>query len=155
VVRVASERADAPEIVRLIDELDAYQKPLYPPESHHGIDIAALLQPNVVFAAARDGGEAVGCGAVVIEDGWAELKRMYVRPPWRGRGVAQAVLAFLEQGARERGVALVRLETGIAQPQALRFYERAGYVRRGPFGDYALDPNSVFMEKRLVEGALP
>jgi len=149
-VRIAIERPDQPAAIALIDELDAYQKPLYPAESHHGIDIAALLQPNVVFVMAREGDEAVGCGAVVFEHGWAELKRMYVRPALRGRGVAQAMLAFLEAQAVERGMPLVRLETGYLQPDALRLYERAGYVRRGPFGGYGPDPNSVFMEKRLV-----
>jgi putative acetyltransferase len=152
VVHIRIERADQPDAIALIDELDAYQKPLYPPESHHGIDIDALLQPNVIFAVARTvEGQAAGCGAVVIEDeGWGELKRMFVRPLMRGRGIAQAVLSFLEGEAMYRGVELMRLETGISQPEALRFYEHAGYARRGPFGRYANDPLSVFMEKQLV-----
>ena len=149
-VHVAVERPDQPEVMSLIDELDAYQKPLYPAESHHGIDIDALLRPSVVFAVARGGGrEAVGCGAVVLNGDWAELKRMYVLPRSRGAGVAQAMLAFLEAQAIERGAGIMRLETGYLQPEALRFYERAGYARRGPFGDYGPDPNSVFMERML------
>lgn len=153
-VRVAIERPDQPEAVALVDALDAYQKPLYPAESHHGIDIAALLQPNVVFALARtEGGDAAGCGAFVAHGEWAELKRMYVEPALRGRGVAQALLAFLEAEALRRGIGTLRLETGNLQPQALRFYERAGYLRRGPFGDYDDDPHSVFMEKSLVRRA--
>jgi putative acetyltransferase len=91
----------------------------------------------------------VGCGALVLNDGWGELKRMFVRPSVRGRGIAQRILALLEAAARERGFAVMRLETGVSQPEALRLYERAGYVRRGPFGDYGPDPLSVFMEKRL------
>jgi putative acetyltransferase len=150
-VRVAIERPDQPEAVALVDALDAYQKPLYPAESHHGIDIEELLQPDVVFALARtDEGEAAGCGAFVAHGSWAELKRMYVLPALRGRGVAQALLAFLEAEALARGVRVMRLETGNLQPQALRLYERAGYARRGPFGDYDDDPHSVFMEKSLV-----
>lgn len=148
--RIAFERPDQPEVVALIDELDAYQKPLYPPESHHGIAIAALMRPHVLFAVARTGaGEAVGCGAVVLNDGWGELKRMFVRPALRGRGIAQGIIATLEASARERGLPLMRLETGVSQPEALRLYERAGYMRRGPFGDYGPDPLSVFMEKPL------
>lgn len=148
--RIAIERPDQPEVVALIDELDAYQKPLYPPESHYGIPIEALLKPHVLFAVAREAnGEAIGCGAVALNDGWSELKRMFVRPAVRGRGVAQGILAFLETSARERGYALMRLETGVSQPEALRFYERAGYSRRGPFGDFGPDPTSVFMEKPL------
>jgi putative acetyltransferase len=149
-VRVAIERPDSADAVRLVDELDAFQKPLYPAESHHGIDIDALLQPNVVFVVARnDDAEALGCGAVVMNGDWAELKRMYVAPGSRGAGVAQAILAFLEARAVERGAVLARLETGYLQPDALRFYEAAGYVRRGPFGNYGPDPTSVFMEKPL------
>jgi putative acetyltransferase len=149
-MRLAFERPDQPEVVALIGELDAYQKPLYPPESHHGIDIDALMQAHVLFAVARTPhGEAVGCGAVVANDGWGELKRMFVRPALRSRGIAQQILAFVEAAARERGLALMRLETGVSQPEALRFYERAGYRLRGPFAGYGPDPLSVFMEKPL------
>jgi putative acetyltransferase len=85
----------------------------------------------------------------VLNDGWGELKRMFVRPALRGQGVAQGILAWLEASVRERGFAVMRLETGVLQPEALRLYERAGYLRRGPFGDYGPDPLSVFMEKHL------
>lgn len=150
-IRVAVERPDQPEAITLVDALDACQKPLYPPESHHGIDLGALLRPNVAFVVARDDeGHALGCGALVDEGGWGELKRMYVQPSARRSGVARAILASLESIAAERGMAFVRLETGCLQPEALGFYERAGYRRRGPFGGYVSDPNSVFMEKRLA-----
>lgn len=148
-MRICLEAPNQPEVVRLIDELDAYQKPLYPPECHYGIDIDALMQPHVLFAVARIDGAAASCGAVVLSADWCELKRMYVRPAHRGRGVAQAVLRFLEEEARARGAGVMRLETGISQPEALRFYAAAGYVRRGPFADYPDDPFSVFMEKPL------
>jgi len=147
-VTVAVELADQPEVVGLIDALDAYQKPLYPAESHHGIDIQALMRPNVHFAVARiNAGAAIGCGAVVIEPEFGELKRMFVLPAHRGNGVARALLAFLEQQAHASGCTLFALETGIRQPEALALYERAGYVRCDPFGNYTHDPNSVFMQK--------
>jgi putative acetyltransferase len=149
-MRIARETPDQPDIIRLIDELDAYQKPLYPAESHHGIDMAALVRPNVVFAVARDdAGEVIGCGAIVIGREYGELKRMYVSPRHRGGGIGKAVLGFLEQAALAAGCRYAMLETGIYQPEALGLYERAGYVRRGPFGDYAPDPMSVFMQKTL------
>ncbi len=147
-MQIALESPDQPEVIALIDELDAYQKPLYPAESHHGIDLAALCQPNVLFAVARDdAGPAVACGAIVLERGYGELKRMYTRPSHRGRGIAGALLARLEEEARQRGCTRFMLETGYLQPEALAMYERFGYRRRGPFGDYAEDPNSVFMGK--------
>jgi putative acetyltransferase len=151
-LRIALERPDQPEVIALIDELDAYQKPLYPPASHHGIDIQALLRPEVLFAVLRaPDGQAVGCGAVVLEPGgWGELKRMFLQPAWRGDGRARALLAFLERAAVDRGCTLLRLETGVLQHAALAFYERAGYARREPFGDYAPDPLSVFMERQVM-----
>lgn len=146
--RITLESPDQPEVIALIDELDAYQKPLYPPESHHGIDIRALSQENVLFAVARSAtGEAVACGAIVLQPEYGELKRMFTRPALRGRGAARALLAFLESEARARGCKQFMLETGHLQPEALALYARCGYERRGPFGEYAEDPNSVFMAK--------
>lgn len=142
------EPANQADVIALIEALDAYQMPLYPPESHHGIDMNALSQPNVLFVVARnDVGSAVGCGALVIERDYGELKRMYVKPEARGQGVARKLLAALEGAARERGTTHFALETGHLQHEAIALYERAGYVRTLPFGDYRPDPSSVFMQK--------
>lgn len=150
-MHIALESPNQPEVIGLIDDLDAYQKPLYPPESHHGIDIAALSAPNVLFAVARDEeGTAVGCGAIVVGAEFGELKRMFVRPGNRGRGIAAGVLAFLEGHAAAKGCTMFMLETGPSQPEAISFYARSGYERRGPFGAYGPDPFSVFMEKAVV-----
>ncbi|WPH16645.1 GNAT family N-acetyltransferase [Variovorax paradoxus] len=147
-MQIAIENPGQPDVIQLIDDLDAYQKPLYPPESHYGIDIAALSAAHVLFAVARDeAGMAIGCGALVMNAGYGELKRMYVRPQNRGQGVATKVLGFLEAEAAVRGCAVFRLETGVRQPEALAFYARAGYARRERFGDYPDDPLSVFMQK--------
>ena len=151
-MHIALEQPAQPDVIALIDELDAYQKPLYPVESHHGIDIAALAQPNVLFAVARDEmHRAVGCAAVVVGPDYGELKRMFVRPPHRGSGVARALLAFLEARAATQGCTLLTLETGIRQPEALSLYERSGFERCGRFGNYPHDPLSVFMRKRIQD----
>ncbi len=154
-MNIGFERPDQPDVARLIDELDAYQKPLYPPESHHGIDMDALLQPNVLFAVARDDidGHALGCGAVVMGPVYGELKRMYVSMACRGQGLGHRLLHFLEAAAVGRGRMSLTLETGIHQDAALALYERAGYRRTAPFGDYGEDPLSVFMRKDFVFGA--
>jgi putative acetyltransferase len=150
-VNIALERPDQADVVALIDALDAYQKPLYPPESHHGVDINSLRAENVLFAVARnERTQAMGCGALLMAQGYAELKRMYVPEASRGSGVGRALLEFLEAQAMARGVELFRLETGYLQTAALRLYGRAGYQRCPPFGDYLPDPNSVFMEKRIA-----
>ncbi len=149
-MRIALESPDQPDVVALIAELDAYQDSLYPPESRHALDLGVLVQPHVLFAVARDaGGQAVGCAAVVLEAGAGELKRMFVSPVARGEGVAQRLLDRLEAEAALRGCRVLRLETGPYQPEALGLYARCGFERRGPFGGYADDPLSVFMEKRL------
>ncbi len=150
-MHVSFESPDQPEVIALIAELDAYQDTLYPPESRHSLDLHSLKQPNVIFVVARsDGGQAVGCGAVVLGSGYGELKRMYVQPNCRGQGVANLVLGQLESEARARGCQLLKLETGPYQPQALALYRRSGYEPRGPFGAYTSDPLSVFMQKSLV-----
>lgn len=147
-MKIALEPPNQPEVIQLIDALDAYQKPLYPAASFHGIDMSALSQPNVLFAVARNAaGKAVACGAIVLTADYGELKRMYVHPDCRGQGVGKALLAFLENTARVHGCACFMLETGYLQPEALGLYARVGYERCGPFGDYTDDPNSVFMCK--------
>jgi putative acetyltransferase len=135
-------------VISLIEQLDAYQKPLYPAEAYHGIDINALSAENVFFAVARSTeGQVVACGAIVIELAYGEVKRMFTVPSFRGRGIAGRVLTFLESEARARGCRQFVLETGFRQTEAIALYERFGYKRRGPFGDYAADPNSIFMAK--------
>lgn len=150
-MNIALESPDQPEVITLIAELDAYQDTLYPPESRHALDLASLMQPNVLFAVARDDAlRAVGCGAIVLGPAFGELKRMYVSPQCRGQGVARRLLSMLESHAAGRGATLLTLETGPFQPEALSLYESCGYVRCGPFGQYADDPLSVFMQKRLA-----
>jgi putative acetyltransferase len=149
-MHITLESPDQPEVIQLIAELDAYQDTLYPPESRHSLDLASLKQPHVVFAVARNaGGQAIGCGAIVINPAYGELKRMYVDPQSRGAGAARKILALLESTAQSRGCKLIKLETGPSQPEALRLYASCGYERRGPFGDYTDDPLSVFMQKSI------
>lgn len=122
---------------------------LYPAESNHILDLNALLSPHVVFVVAKAQQQVLGFGALVIKDGYGEIKRMYTHPAHRGQGVGWEVLLYLERAALQNGLAVLRLETGIYQPEALRLYQRAGYTYIAPFGDYRLDPLSVFMEKQL------
>ncbi len=150
-IQIRLESPDQPEIIRLIAELDDYQRTLYPPESIYALDLAALKAPQVRFAVARDAqGRALGCGAVVLgPHDYGELKRMYVHPASRGQGLARRLLALLEAEAAAAGCRRLTLETGPYQTEALALYAACGFTRRGPFGDYPEDPYSVFMEKAL------
>src|SRR5205085_6984626 len=107
-----------------------------------------LSAPSVRFVVARRGGVAVGCGAVVLGAGGdAELKRMFVTPEARGLELGSRILAALEAAAKTEAVRVLRLETGVRQPEALALYRRHGYTERGPFGTYERDPLSTFFEK--------
>ncbi|WP_158939850.1 GNAT family N-acetyltransferase [Burkholderia sp. S171] len=148
---IAFESPGQPDVVALITDLDAYQDTLYPPESRHMLDLVSLMQPDVLFAVARDSeGHAIGCGAIVLCPEFGELKRMYVSPRGRGQGVARKLMALLESRAIDLGCKLLKLETGPYQHEALALYASAGYERRGPFGDYTNDPLSVFMQKQIA-----
>jgi putative acetyltransferase len=151
-MHVAIESPDQPDVVELIAELDAYQRSLYPPESTHLLDLASLKKPNVLFVVARDAEhQAIGCGAIVLGSEYGELKRMFVHPRGRGKGIAKAVLAKLESEAAAAGCKLLKLETGPLQPEALGLYAGSGFKRCGPFGGYWNDPLSIFMQKRIAE----
>ena len=150
-IRIELESPRTPEVVALIQELDAYLIDLYPAESNHLLDIDSLDQPNVLFCVVRNGEQAVGCGAAVLQPAeYAEIKRMFVRPSQRGRKLGQQILDYLEAQIVARGVAVARLETGVSQPEALALYERSGYRLIPPFGDYWEDPLCVFYEKQLI-----
>jgi putative acetyltransferase len=147
---IRAEPADQPDVIPLIEMLDAQMTALYPPESNHLLDIAALSDPAVTFLVVREGREAIGCGALLRDPrGWGEVKRMVVRPDRRGRGIGRRVLAELGAIARDARLPLLRLETGIHNTDALALYRGAGFVEREAFGDYRPDPLSVFMEKRV------
>ncbi len=147
-MHISIESPDQPDVIALIADLDAYQDSLYPAESRYALDIASLKLPNVFFAVARDtDGRAIGCGAVVLYDGYGELKRMYVRENCRGKSVARKLLNLLERAAGDAGCTVFKVETGPYQPEALAFYARNGYAPCGRYGDYKDDPLSVFMQK--------
>lgn len=149
-MHIAFESPDQPEVIALIADLDAYQLTLYPPESVYALDLPSLMQPHVRFAVARDAaGAIVGCGAIVLTPEYGEIKRMYVQPAARGQGLARGVMALLEQAALDHGCPEMVLETGPSQPEALSLYERHGFQRCAPYGDYPDDPLSVFMRKPL------
>jgi putative acetyltransferase len=146
---IAVEPPERADVLALLQELRAWSAGLYPPESCHGLDIAAHRQPDVSLLVAREAGNALGCGAYKLPgDGSAEVKSMFVVPAARGRGVGRAILTTIEEALRGR-VHTLRLETGIKQDAAIGLYESAGFRRRGPFGSYRDDPLSVFMEKPL------
>ena len=121
-----------------------------PPESIYMMDAGALAAPGIRFFVMREGGRAIGMGALKRLSGdHAEIKSMHVLSEARGRGLARAMVDPLVAAARADGVVRLSLETG---PQASfaaarGLYEAAGFGYCGPFDGYGDDPNSTFMTK--------
>jgi putative acetyltransferase len=149
-VVIAQESPRQPEVTAMLADSDAYAESLYPPESNHLVGVSVLAAPNATFLVARRGGRAVGCAALIDQgDGSGELKRMWVIPDERRGGIGRKLLDAIEARALEKGLSVLRLETGVRQEAAIRLYERYGFVRCEPFGSYRPDPLSLYMEKRL------
>lgn len=141
------------DVVSLVAKSDEYLKSLYPPESNHAEPLEALTAPGAAFFAGYLDGRLVACGAVkrVMDDApYGEIKRVFVDEAHRRKHLASDVMAHLERYLIEHGITLARLEAGHKQPEALGLYRKLGYTERGPFGSYAPDPLSVFMEKVLT-----
>ena len=136
-------------VQQMIRLLDQYQSELYPAESNHLDSLETLAGPNCKLMGAFRGETLVGIGAVKIMDNYGELKRFYVPEEFRGQGIAEGVVKALEEWLVGQKTYLSRLETGIHQHAAIRFYQKLGYDMTTPFGNYKPDPLSVFMQKFL------
>lgn len=141
-----------PEIRALLEEHLADMRRISPPESVHALDLDALRRPEISFWTVWEGDALLGCGALKqLDAAHGEIKSMRTARAHRGKGVARFVLTHILDEARRRGYARLSLETG-SQPDfepARRLYASVGFASCGPFADYVLDPNSVFMTLAL------
>jgi putative acetyltransferase len=136
----------------LIAALNAELTERYPEEgaTHFRLDPDEVAEGRGAFLIASRSGLPIGCGAVRrIDEQQAEIKRMFVRSEERGNGVGRALLAALEAEAQRLGLSRLVLETGIRQSEAIALYERAGFSRIAPFGEYVDSPLSVCMAKTI------
>jgi GNAT superfamily N-acetyltransferase len=118
------------------------------------VDPAEFSPPLGLFLVAEAGGVAAGCGGWrAHDDGVAEVKRMYVEPAFRRRGIAALLLTELERTAAAAGHRHLLLNSGDRQPEALALYARAGYAPVAGYGPYADSPGAVFLGKDLPPGA--
>lgn len=136
-------------VQQMIRLLDQYQAELYPAESNHLDSLETLSGPNCKLMGAFRGETLVGIGAAKIMDNYGELKRFYVPEEFRGQGIAEGLIKALEEWLIQKKTYVSRLETGIHQHAAIRFYQKLGYSETDPFGNYKLDPLSIFMQKNL------
>ncbi len=133
----------------MLAESDAYYATLYPAQSNHLVDISTLQEPETSFYGARVDGALRGMGAILRQQGYGEIKRMYVDPKARGLKLGSQLLSALEGDVRAVGIVSLRLEPGLKQTDAIALYRKAGYREITPFGTYQADPHSLFMEKNL------
>jgi len=138
-----------PAATDLLQASHALMQSLFPPEANHFLSIDALCDPSILFFIAELKGAAAGCAALVLKDGYGEVKSMFVDPAKRGARIGTKLLDRLEAEARARGLTLLRLETGDKLVAAHRLYVAQGFKNRAPFGDYPDEPTSIYMEKAL------
>ena len=150
-ITIVEERPDSPDAIQLISELDAaLTSHDYPQESRHAFSVDKLIRERVAFFVLRYQSQPAGCGGVkLFGKDYGEVKRMYVRPEYRGQGLGKQILNRLAAYSRKQGVNVLRLETGIHQKEAIVLYERYGFQRRSPFGEYRDDPMSIYFEKMI------
>ena len=121
-----------------------------PPADVGTFDPNLVSVPRSAFLVARRDNIAIGCGALVpMDDYHVEVKRMYVRPTERGRGVAMMILEELERLAREFDYDAMRLETGVNQPESIALYGKGGFYRIPNFAPFVGDASAVCFEKRI------
>ncbi len=126
--------------------------PLYPSESRHGFSVQKLIADAVAFSVIGDERTPAGCGGIkLFGTEYGEIKRMWVRPHFRGLGLGKLMLDHLADYANRRGVGILRLETGIHQHAAIRLYEREGFKRIPPFGSYRVDLSVCATKSTLDE----
>lgn len=148
-IRIEPDDPARPDVHALLSEHLADMFATSPAESVHALDHSALSHESITFWTARENGVLLGCGALkALSAGRAEIKSMRTTAQARGRGVATRLLEHIVAEAGHRGFELLSLETGTEDyfAPARRLYARHGFTECPPFGDYALDPHSVFME---------
>lgn len=142
----------SPEVAELLADHLREMNLHSPPESVHALDLEKLKKPEITFWTVWNGGELVGCGALKeLDPTHAEIKSMRTAPKYRGQGVGKLMLHHILDEARNRGYTRLSLETGsmAAFEPARRLYASHGFTLCGPFADYTLDPNSLFMTIEL------
>jgi putative acetyltransferase len=151
-IEIHPEALDAPVVRSLVLALNTELEQRYPEEgaNHFRLDPEEVGPGRGAFLVAHVDSKPVGCGAVRInEPGVGEIKRMFVIPEFRGRGVAGALLEALHHYARDLGAHKLILETGSRQPEAVALYRRAGFIEIPRYGEYVDSPLSLCMGKDL------
>jgi len=148
---IATETPLSDDVRALVKALNEFTYALTPAEFRHHMAVEQMAQPDTTLFVARDeSGATLGMGALRRHaNGVGEVKRMFVKPEARGRGVGGAILASIEKLAREEGVTRLVLETGSNFDAAKRIYERGGMAPCEPVLDYPPSAWTAFYAKSL------
>jgi GNAT superfamily N-acetyltransferase len=142
-MRVSIVASDDPDLMRLLELALAELVAKYGPGR-------SVVRDDATYLLARIGNEPAGCVAVQSVDGRTdELKRMYVAPAARGKRVARTMLAAVEELAAKRGKSVLRMATGVKQPEAIALYTSAGFERVEPWGRYVGDDGALCFAKHV------
>lgn len=145
-IKTTSENPDFTNLVKLLDA-DLKIRDGEDHEFYAQINQTAILNNVLVY---YQNEMALGCGAFrEINEKTVEIKRMFVNPEFRGKGIASSILKALEQWASELSYSQTILETGINQPEAIALYKKMGYSITENYGLYIGVENSVCMRKDL------
>ena len=147
-IDIKTGRLDDPRVIDLLAVHVTSARAATAPGSAHALDLSGLRSPEISFWTAWDGETLLGTAALKrLSPAHSEVKSMHTAVSARRRGVGRALLRYIIKAARDRGMDRLSLETGswayFLPARAL--YARHGFVECGPFGDYKLDPNGVFM----------
>ena len=146
--------ADHPDARVLIAELDAELNGSTPKEHMFGLHEGEAADPRLRFFVVDLDASIVGCGALrELEPGVAELKRMFIRKPFRRRGLGRVLLESLEREAAASGIHTLKLETGWMLTEAVALYHSAGFKDIPAYGEYVTSPYSLCMQKVLISSS--
>ena len=150
-LKIVAGGLDDPQVIRLLGIHLTNSRAQTAPGSAHALDLAGLKSPKSA-SGPWDGDDLLAIGAMKrLSHSHGEVKSMHTAGAVRRRGVGSAMLEHIIHVARNRGIRKLSLETGswaYFQP-AVALYKRHGFVECPPFGDYKLDPNSIFMTRDL------
>lgn len=151
-MRIEIDNPERPDVYALLEEHLRNMFELSPPESVHALDVSSLKSSDITFWSVRENDLLLGCGALrQLSHSHGEVKSMRTPNALRRRGAGKLVLNHIISVAASRGYERLSLETGAGEgfAAAHNLYQSAGFKLCGPFGDYKLDPHSVFMTLEL------
>ncbi|MBE0359621.1 MULTISPECIES: GNAT family N-acetyltransferase [Pseudoalteromonas] len=142
------------DVINVFSDIDRLINSLYPVATAQSLTVGELNDANVYAIGLKNEDGIIACGAIVKqfdEVAYGEIRRLYVNPNYRNRGLSRRIMQILLHHAGEEQIPLIRLETGPKQIKSIKLYENLGFKQCSSFGAYQDNPQSVFMELGLSQ----